>query len=444
MKTSARAWVIALCFPGAGLAQDTSVATAEPVPVLSAPAAEANGHDDPAPQLAATQSLTTTSEDPGDAPAPVVLSANDEAEAAAPGAGTAEPPAGKLADDMEGADAVRDDVATDPAPTLSPEAARCREIAGPADAGVPANAESAARRRAAIAEAAEACTAAARADDAPADVLFLAAEVAQARRDLPAAFTLLERAADAGLAAAVTRLGDYHLFGVAPGGEDTEAAIAHFQRAAGMGDPAGMTTLAMMYRVGKGVPRDPARMVDLLQTAADAGYHFAQYRLGQTLLTGEGIPNRADADLGIPDPVRGAALYTAAARAGNVTAALELAALYGDPASGLEDNPKARAQLTSLASRSGLPEAIAAMAVLYETGDGVEYDPDVAAQLYVRALESGKVAFETLRQGAPGGWDRETALAFQAILRERGLYTGALDGIVGSGTAAAARGLSPG
>ncbi|GKY87316.1 tetratricopeptide repeat protein [Sinisalibacter aestuarii] len=328
------------------------------------------------------------------------------------------------------------------APAPDPDIELCRTTAGPASAGVPAGASQAASRRAALAAGAQACTAAARAEDAPADVLFLAAEIAQGRRDLAGAFALLERAAAHGFGPAETRLGDYFLFGLAPGGEDAPQAIAHYEAAVALGDAPGMTTLALMHRVGKGVPRDPARMVTLLEGAAEAGYHFAQYRLAETYLTGEGIPGRRDAALGIPDPARAAALYTRAAEAGNITAALELAALYGDPASGLPDNPGERARLTLMASRAGLAEATAAMAVLYETGQGVEKDPGVAALLYIRALESGEVSFEALRKGAPARWDFDTAVAFQKVLQERGLYTGALDGMIGPGSAAAARALA--
>jgi len=417
---------------------------------LAEPGPAADGNAPPAAAEVVDRNETTPSAgdaaEPADAPAaaaPVegteVAAVGDAAAPAppvpapaAPAAATPEPPQPDPAEPLVEAES-----------PLSPEAAQCLELAGPVDAGVPVSAAAGALKRSRIAEAATLCTAAAAAADAPPEVLFLAAEVAQARRDLSGAFDLLERAADAGLAAAQTRLGDYHLFGIAPAGEDAEAAIAHYQRAAAGGDPAGMTTLALMYRVGKGVPRDPARMVALLEDAADAGYHFAIYRLAQTYMTGEGIPGKVDDTLGIPDPARGAALYAAAAEAGNITAALELAGLYGDPASGLADDPAERARLTLLASRSGLPEAIAAMASLYETGDGVDYDPQVAALLYVRALETGKVGFDTLRRTVRGGWDRDTARAFQTILQERGLYDGAIDGIVGRGTASAAAGLVP-
>jgi len=60
-------------------------------------------------------------------------------------------------------------------------------------------------------------------------------------------------------------------------------------------------------------------------------------------------------------------------------------------------------------------------------------------------LETGDLPVEDMR-GQIGGrwvrWDRETALAFQSILRARGLYLGALDAQVGPGTMAAARRLA--
>lgn len=319
---------------------------------------------------------------------------------------------------------------------------QCRALAGQPTAGVPANAREAAERRAALKAAAEPCTTAAAAEDAPADALFLAAEIARGRRQNAAAFTLLERAAGAGYGPAETRLGDFWLFGLAPGGKDVAQAVAHYQTATALGDAPGMTTLALMYRLGKGVPRDPARMVALLQQAADRGYHFAQFRLAQTYLDGDGIPGRTDAGLGIPDLARAVRLFGRAADAGNASAAFELAGLYGDPSSGVGENPREQARLTLIASRAGLPQALAAMGVLYETGRGVAQSPGVAARLYVRALETGKVPFEALRSGAPGKWDPDTARAFQRLLQERGLYSGPLDGIVGAGTAGAARTLA--
>lgn len=328
--------------------------------------------------------------------------------------------------------------AADPADS----ARACVATAGPADAGVPVSIEAARSARAALVAAADDCRAAEASDDAVA--LFHAATIAQLSRDGAKAQALLQRAAALGLAQAETRLGDMAAFGLPPVREDAEAAAGHYRRAAELGDPAAKTTLALLHRIGRGVPRDTARMVALLQEAADDGYHFAQYRLAQVYLTGEGVPGGADSALGIPDAARAADLLERAAEAGNAEAAVELAALYADAAAGLGGDPLRRAQLVTRAAEAGDPGALAALGVLHETGQGVAYDPQRAADLYVRAMESGKVAFEDLRQGARFWWDRQTALEFQKILMDRGLYPGPLDAIVGPGTAAGARALATG
>jgi len=84
-------------------------------------------------------------------------------------------------------------------------------------------------------------------------------------------------------------------------------------------------------------------------------------------------------------------------------------------------------------------------AFLIEQGIGTDRDPERAAAQYVRALETGDVEPETMRgtvNGVVPPWDTETALAFQRILQERGLYRGALDAMVGPGTLGAARALA--
>jgi len=319
-------------------------------------------------------------------------------------------------------------------------ARRCVETAGPASAGVPVSAEAARAARERLVAAQADCRAAEASQNA--EALFHAATIAQLSRDGDRAFALLKRAAALGLAAAETRLGDMANFGLPPVAEDAQAAAGHYRTAAGLGDPAAQTTLALLHRIGRGVPRDTGEMVRLLQQAADAGYHFAQYRLAQVYLTGEGVPGGADPALGIPDPPRAADLLGRAAEAGNTTAALELAALYDDAAAGIGTDPESRARLIGMAAEAGDPAAVAALGVLHETGQGVAYDPARAADLYVAAMESGKVAFEELRRGAAYWWDRQTALAFQQILQDRGLYLGPLDAVVGPGTAAAARALA--
>jgi TPR repeat protein len=55
------------------------------------------------------------------------------------------------------------------------------------------------------------------------------------------------------------------------------------------GDPAGHLGLAMMYRRGIGVSKDPAEAVRACRKAADAGLPLAQTYLGEMYDSGEGV-----------------------------------------------------------------------------------------------------------------------------------------------------------
>ena len=95
----------------------------------------------------------------------------------------------------------------------------------------------------------------------------------------------------------------------------------------------------------------------------------------------------------------------------------------------------------------GKGQAINTLAFMHERGDGVAYDPVRAAQLYIQALETGDISANDLRglvDGRATRWDRETALEFQVILQERGLYRGFLDAAIGPGTLAAAQRVANG
>ncbi|MEM1342054.1 MAG: tetratricopeptide repeat protein [Pseudomonadota bacterium] len=325
---------------------------------------------------------------------------------------------------------------------------RCEERAGTPEAGVPVSeaAQEAALQRLRRAEAD--CQAAADALPEEAGVaLFHLATLQQTSGRHRQAVGLYEAAADQGVVAANTRLGDYYLFGTRPIRPDPDEAATRFGLASEGGDLAGKTTLGFMYLLGIGVEGDAERAIALMQQAADGGYHFAQWRLGQIYLTGEEVRRGDQEALGIPDAERAVELLAAAARAGNSEATLVLAELF----SGAEDerlprDDAARFRWTREAAEQGLPQAINALGFLYERGIGTLPDPQRAAELYVEALEEG-LSTEALRGTVDGvlpGWDGETARAFQIILSERGLYNGAIDGIVGAGTLAGARALDDG
>jgi TPR repeat protein len=322
---------------------------------------------------------------------------------------------------------------------------RCLAVAGAPSAEEPISEEAQRALFRALAEARGDCVEAARDLPEAGGALFHLGTIAQATGEHRQAVRFYERAAEAGIAAALTRLGDYHNFGIRPVREDVARAVELYEEAVAAGDPAAAATLAMMHRLGRGVPRDPERMMALMQQGADAGYHFAQYRLAQTYLSGEGVPDDAQAALGLPNPVAAIPYLASAARAGNDEAARDLAQLYATGAPGLNPNPARRFRWTEFLADKGDAPAMALRAFFIEQGIGTERDPERAAAEYVRALETGGVAPESMRgtvNGVVPPWDRETALAFQRILQERGLYLGALDAQVGPGTLGAARALA--
>lgn len=324
-------------------------------------------------------------------------------------------------------------------------AALCLETAGPPDAGVPISPEAQEAQIAALQEAAPSCEQAVAGGSNVPEVLYTIGAIRQLDGDHDEAVAAFEAAAQGGLAAANTRLGDYHLFGIGPLRRDADAAAVYYRAAAEAGDPAGQMTLGLLYRLGAGVPRDTERMVALMRQAADGGYHFAQFRLGQTYLTGDGIPGGADAALGIPDRDEAARYLSMAAEQGNIEAVLNLARIYSELDGPGTGDPDLQFRWTQRAMDEGLPEAVAALGFLYERGRGVEADPQRAAELYVQALETGDVDLDEMR-GRVGGrvppWDRATAMAFQVILQERGLYPGAIDGVIGPMSRAGAAALS--
>jgi TPR repeat protein len=323
-------------------------------------------------------------------------------------------------------------------------AAQCHAIAGPPEAGTPVSRAAMTERFRTLGEARAHCEAAVIGADPDPAALFHLAVIMQREGVHERARAVFAMAAEAGVAAAHTKLGDYHNFGIGGLREDHARAVAHYRRAAEAKDAPAMATLAIMYRLGRGVPRDFDAMAALLTQSAEAGYHVAQLRLAELYMSARGVPARLARELGLPDPVRAAELYRAAADQGSEEAGAALTRLIEGGADAFDD-PETRLAWLRHAADEGDARAMNALGFLHERGEGVGYDPERAAGLYVAALESGDLSPEELR-GRIGGrwvpWDRDTALAFQSILRERGLYRGPLDAQVGPGTLSAARRLA--
>ena len=326
-----------------------------------------------------------------------------------------------------------------PAVAQSSAATACNDIAGVPSSGAPVSREALNAYFGTLGKARAHCEAAVIGPNPDPEALFHLAVIMQREGVHDRALEVFQMAGDAGLAAAHTKLGDYYNFGIGPVREDHRKAVAAYKKAIEGGDVPAKSTMAIMHQLGRGVPQDFNKMIGLLKDSADAGYHFSQFRLAELYMKPDSIPASLARDLDLPDPIKAAKLYEMAAAQGSQDARVALDKfLEGD---GVFDDPAVRLKWVMHAAEGGDAQALNTLGLMHEQGDGVNYDPVRAAELYIEALETGKLPVNQLRStnGYPPRWDRETALNFQLLLQDRGLYRGAIDAIVGPGTMGAAR-----
>jgi TPR repeat protein len=165
-----------------------------------------------------------------------------------------------------------------------------------------------------------------------------------------------------------------------------------YEEAVAAGDPAASATLAMMHRLGRGVPRDAERMIALMQSKRRRRVPFRAIPAGADLSDRGGrAPMMRLERSACRSRSRAIPYLAGAARSGNDDAARELVELYATGAPGLAPNPARQFRWTNFLAEKGDAPAMALIAFFYEQGIGVERDPQRAAAEYVRALETGGV-----------------------------------------------------
>jgi len=230
----------------------------------------------------------------------------------------------------------------------------------------------------------------------------------------------------------------FFLAGGAPGGvelgvDDLAAAWskiveedqANLQRLADAGDSRSIVGLALAKLDRKRADYDPSGAVALLEKAAAAGDADAQYRLAKVLEGGFGVS---------ADPVRALGLYQQAADAGIAAAVNDMGyfAYYGEL--GVPEDRDRALVLFRQAADLGHTEAMFNVASFAANGKAPGLGPKDAADLLYRALRGGsELALDGLLNNADR-FPRETWAELQAILAEKGLYDGAVDGAFGPGT----------
>lgn len=159
--------------------------------------------------------------------------------------------------------------------------------------------------------------------------------------------------------------------------KDLKAALAAYERGRDAGQIDCMLRTAEAYLEGKGVEKDKARGLDMLESAAKAGSPLAHYRLAANFLGEEE-----------PDALKGYGHLLAAASSGVGGAQHDLALLYISGKLGAQDSAAGVAWLTR-ASQGGNALSQFALATLYLEGNGVPQNLNNAGQLYSLAANQG-------------------------------------------------------
>ncbi len=204
-----------------------------------------------------------------------------------------------------------------------------------------------------------------------------------------------------------------------------EADRTNLERQAEAGDSRSIVGLALAKLDRQSAEYDPSAALDLLEKAVAAGDPDAKYRLAKVLEGGLGVD---------PDPVRALALYQEAAAAGIPAALNDMGFFHFAGELGVAKDRDKALELFRQAAEAGHNEAMVNVASFAANGFVPELGPKDAAELLYRALRGGsQLALDGLLE-SPDKFPRDTWSELQAILAEKGLYDGTVDGAFGPGT----------
>jgi TPR repeat protein len=272
---------------------------------------------------------------------------------------------------------------------------------------------------------------------------------------------VFQLAANAGHIRAWHKLGKIAEYG-AIGAVDLTKAAQHFEKAATKGDPYGLYSLGKLIFYGRGVEMNRQKGLAMMLQGAEMGHTFAMNELGAIFRRGDEVKQ---------DLARAVTYFSASTVREDIYGFNNLALVFlnGD---GVPKDYKRALTLFLEAERGGHPDATNNIGRMYFNGWGVARNVELAASWYEKAAWRGSAHGANNRawiaiKGANGAADpalaarywalaivlgrRETTeaalsalrrlpevattTAIQQMLKERGLYAGAIDGKAGAGTA---------
>ena len=178
-------------------------------------------------------------------------------------------------------------------------------------------------------------------------------------------------------AAASSRRAMYELGRAYAAKQQTADAISAWRRAADKGSTSAMVELGVLYATGSGVAKDEAEARKLFERAAGAGNPRGVSNLA-ALGGGASAPS---------DPARARELLAKAAET-NAEAQYQLGMMLAEGTGGPKDDAGARALFEKAAAQNH-PGALEEMGVFAEGGRGGPKDADAAKAYYQRAADLG-------------------------------------------------------
>jgi TPR repeat protein len=243
-------------------------------------------------------------------------------------------------------------------------------------------------------------------------------------QDYGRALELYKRAADLGDVTGMSSLGYMNQYGLGTPVNYNEA-IRWYELAIAKNDAYSYSSLGWMYREGVGVARDYDKSLAYYSKGADLGDLNAIGSMGYALQNGLGTPvNLQEART----------WYEKGAERNDAYSMASLAWLYENGKGVKQDYIEAKYWYEKAAS-AGSTYAMGNLSFLYDKGLGTSPDIREAGRLAIASMEGGEAPFITdMKNGAPT-FSREFRKEIQRVLRQRGLYSGPIDGVFGATTA---------
>ncbi|MDQ0319699.1 TPR repeat protein [Pararhizobium capsulatum DSM 1112] len=269
-----------------------------------------------------------------------------------------------------------------------------------------------------------------------------------------------QKAADGGNMYALTNLAWFSIYGT-DGAVDIDAGKAMFEQAAKAGNPYAQASLGWLYREGYGgVAQEFAQSKELYEASAAQGYANAMATLGWFYREAKGVPQDYAASLkwyikaadggdanamsslgwayqnGLgtdQDYTQAKAWYEKAANVGDAYSMALLGWFY-DVGNGVPQDYEQARNWYEMAANAGSAYAMGGLSRLYDFGLGTKPDPKEAVRWAAASIEGGDQGKLDEVRTKPDNFTPEFRREFQALLKERGFYSGPTDGDFGAST----------